>query len=72
MRLIYVSIKIFIGIIIYVGYYCCYVKKNCPKAKFNSKGNKILHLALLTRKEEAKKLKNITYARGINLVKPLF
>jgi hypothetical protein len=22
-------------------------KKNCPKAKFNSKGNKILHLALL-------------------------
>jgi hypothetical protein len=46
MRLIYVSIKIFIGIIIYVGYYCCYVKK-CPKAKFNSKGNKILHLALL-------------------------
>jgi hypothetical protein len=37
MRLIYVSIKIFIGIIIYVGYYCCYVKKNCPKAKFNSK-----------------------------------
>jgi hypothetical protein len=66
MRLIYVSIKIFIGIIIYVGYYCCYVKKIVPKQNLTVK---VIRYCIIIKLEDKKqKLQRITYARGINLV----